>query len=215
MEATIARTTVNDDAAAALRRGLGFAALFGLAGVAAIACTARQPAPAAGIATDRLLVQEALWSAEANGASALVFPQPLRARHGDPMVAKAMTEAQQRFASDRQAAAARRDAIVRRIDEARADRDLNESRNTVVLLKLNEALGRRAAAQQRNDRAALPALDAEVQALKADAVKVGNGAANASRTANALVQQIATLVATDRARAAQRLEDVRASLRGG
>jgi len=215
MEATIARNTVNDDAAAALRRGLGFAALFGLAGVAAIACTARVPPPVAGIATDRLLAQEALWNAEVSDAAEPAFSAALLARRADPAVARAIADARQRLVADRAMAAARRDAVLRQLEDARATRNLGESRNVVAMMKLDGVYAKRAVAQQRQDVAALAALDAEARALKISGAAIVNDIAAANRTFTSLEQKIAADVARQHARAARQLADVRAQLRGG
>ncbi len=215
MEATIARNTVNDDAAAALRRGLGFAALFGLAGVAAIACTARVPQPVAGIATDRLLAQEALWNAEVSDAAEPAFSAALLARRADPAVARAIADARQRLIADRAMAAARRDAVLRQLEDARATRNLGESRNVVAMMKLDGVYAKRAVAQQRQDVAALAALDAEARALKISGAAIVNDIAAANRTFTSLEQKIAADVARQHARAARQLADVRAQLRGG
>ncbi len=215
MEATIARNTVNDDAAAALRRGLGFAALFGLAGVAAIACTARVPQPVAGIATDRLLAQEALWHAEVSDAAEPAFSAALLARRADPAVARAIADARQRLVADRAMAAARRDAVLRQLEDARATRNLGESRNVVAMMKLDGVYAKRAVAQQRQDVAALAALDAEARALKISGAAIVNDIAAANRTFTSLEQKIAADVARQHARAARQLADVRAQLRGG
>ncbi len=215
MEATIARNTVNDDAAAALRRGLGFAALFGLAGVAAIACTARVPQPVAGIATDRLLAQEALWNAEVSDAAEPAFSAALLARRADPAVARAIADARQRLVADRAMAAARRDAVLRQLEDARATRNLGESRNVVAMMKLDGVYAKRAVAQQRQDVAALAALDAEARALKISGAAIVNDIAAANRTFTSLEQKIAADVARQHARAARQLADVRAQLRGG
>ncbi|KQN91001.1 hypothetical protein ASE95_12090 [Sphingomonas sp. Leaf231] len=214
MEATIRGTTVNDDAAAALRRGVGFAALFGLAGVAAIACTARGAAPVPGPATDRLLAQEALWTAELTGASTLAFAPGLVARRNDPVAIAAMADARRRLMADAAAAEARRGVVLRRIDDARAERDLNESRNTVVMLKLDSALEKRSIAQQRGDRVEYAAQDQAIRTLRIVSAKAINDAAAASRTINALGEQMAVLAARDRDHAQRRLDDVRAKLRG-
>ncbi len=215
MEATIAPNTVNDDAAAALRRGLGFAALFGLAGVAAIACTARVPQPVAGIATDRLLAQEALWNAEVSDAAEPAFSAALLARRADPAVARAIADARQRLVADRAMAAARRDAVLRQLEDARATRNLGESRNVVAMMKLDGVYAKRAVAQQRQDVAALAALDAEARALKISGAAIVNDIAAANRTFTSLEQKIAADVARQHARAARQLADVRAQLRGG
>ncbi len=215
MEATIARNTVNDDAAAALRRGLGFAALFGLAGVAAIACTARVPQPVAGIATDRLLAQEALWNAEVSDAAEPAFSAALLSRRADPAVARAIADARQRLVADRAMAAARRDAVLRQLEDARATRNLGESRNVVAMMKLDGVYAKRAVAQQRQDVAALAALDAEARALKISGAAIVNDIAAANRTFTSLEQKIAADVARQHARAARQLADVRAQLRGG
>ncbi len=215
MEATIARNTVNDDVAAALRRGLGFAALFGLAGVAAIACTARVPQPVAGIATDRLLAQEALWNAEVSDAAEPAFSAALLARRADPAVARAIADARQRLVADRAMAASRRDAVLRQLEDARATRNLGESRNVVAMMKLDGVYAKRAVAQQRQDVAALAALDAEARALKISGAAIVNDIAAANRTFTSLEQKIAADVARQHARAARQLADVRAQLRGG
>lgn len=215
MEATIARNTVNDDAAAALRRGMGFAALFGLAGVAAIACTARVPQPVAGIATDRLLAQEALWNAEVSDAAEPAFSAALLSRRADPAVARAIADARQRLVADRAMAAARRDAVLRQLEDARATRNLGESRNVVAMMKLDGVYAKRAVAQQRQDVAALAALDAEARALKISGAAIVNDIAAANRTFTSLEQKIAADVARQHARAARQLADVRAQLRGG
>lgn len=215
MEATIGRKTVNDDAAAALRRGFGFAALFGLAGVAAIACTARAPQPAPGIATDRLLAQEALWNAEVSDAAEPAFAPALLARRADPAVAKAIADARQRLVADRAVATARRDAVLRQLDDARAVRDRNESRNTVVMMKLDSVLAQKAAAQQGQGAAALSALEDQARALQIDAAGIANNVAAANRTMRALEQRIATFATQDKGRAARQLAAVREQLRGG
>jgi hypothetical protein len=215
MEATIGRKTVNDDAAAALRRGFGFAALFGLAGVAAIACTARVPQPATGIATDRLLAQEALWNAEVSDAPEPAFAPALLERRGDPAVAKAIMATRRQLIAVRAAATARRDAVLRQLDDARAARDLAESRNAVVMMKLDGAFEQRAKTQQRHDTAALATVDADIRKLKIDLASIGNDVVVANRTVNALGQKIAAYAAQDKERAAQHLSDVRKQLRGG
>lgn len=215
MEATSKRQrSLNDDAAAALRRAVGFAGLFGLAGVAAIACTARTPQPVAGVAADRLLVQEALWTAEASGAPAIALPRALAVRRADPAIAAELAAAQRRLVADRGAAAAGRDAVIRRMDEARADRDLHEAQRTVAALKLDQAYVQREAAEQRHDAAALAALDAQTTMLKIEAARATGASARASRTLNALNARMLAMATAEHARVAHELEAVRNKLRG-
>lgn len=212
MEAASGRSTVEDDIAAALRRGVAFAGLFAMTAVAAIACTARTPQPAAGIATDRLMAQEAMWQAEATGTPAIAFPPALLARRTDPKVAAILAEMQQQLSADRTAAAARRDAVVRQIDEARAERDLHESQRTVLLVKIDQAS---ALMQQRGPAGMTPALRRDLAALKLQEAKSYGGAVLASRKLKALTDQMVTLANAEHGRAAARLEAVRTQLRGG
>lgn len=207
--------TLNDDAAAALRRAIGFAGLFGLAGVAAIACTVRSTPPVAGIAADCLMAQEARWAAEANGAATIKVPAALQARRGEPAVAAALAEAQRQVQADRTAAETRRDRVIRRMDEVRADRDLRESQRSVLSIKVEQSYAERGAALARGDTAAVRTLDAAIMSLRIQAAKVTGDAAIASRTLNALGAQIMAQATADRNYANERLDTVRMQLRGG
>jgi len=216
MRTAMARhTSVNDDAAAALRRAIGFAGLFGLAGIAAVACTARTAPAMTGVAADRLLVQEARWSAQAGGATSIGVPPALRTRRGDPVVAAALTEAQRQLVADRALATARRAAVVHRMDKVRAVRDLRESQRSILGIKIEQAYSDRATAQARGDAAASQALDARLLSLRIQAAKALGDAAIASRTLNMLSARIASLADADRQRAARKLAAVRSELRGG
>lgn len=212
MEATSRRATIEDDVSAALRRAVGFAGLFGLTAVAAIACTARTPQPVAGIATDRLLAQEALWQTELSGAPAIAFPPALLARRGDRAVASALTAAQQQLHTDRAAAAARRNVVLDRINELRADRDLHESQRAVLSLKIDQVYAR---AQQRGAAGDMPALQRELMPLKIQMAKVDGDAARASRALQVLSDRMMTLATAEHTRAERHLTAVRDQLRGG
>ncbi|VXC84984.1 hypothetical protein [Sphingomonas sp. 8AM] len=203
------RASIEDDVSAALRRAFGFAGLFGLTAVAAIACTARNPQPVTGIAADRLAAQEALWQAEVSGTPAIAFPAPLLARRADPKVAGLLAGAQHQLAADRTAAAARRTVVLNRMAQVRADRDLHESQRTVLSLKIEQAYGM---AQQRRDD---PALQREVMALKIQAAKANGDIALANREMNVLNDRMMSLANAEHARAEGRLAAVREQLRGG
>lgn len=209
MEATSRLTTVEDDVSAALRRAIGFAGLFGITAVAAIACTARNPQPVSGIAADRLAAQEALWQAEVSGAPAIAFPAPLLARRSDPKIAAVLAEAQDQLAADRTAAAARRGIVLRRMDEVRADRDLHESQRVVLSLKIEQAYLK--AQQQGVDAGKLP----DVMALKVQAAKTNGDIALANREMNVLNDRMMSLANGEHTRAAGRLTAVRNQLQGG
>lgn len=206
---------VNDDAAAALRRAIGFAGLFGLAGVAAIACTARADPPVADAATARLLVQEARWTARAEGAATIVVPPALGARRHDPSVAAALAEAQRQLHDDRAAAEARRDAVIRQMDEVRADRDLHESQRAVLEVKIDQAHAARAEATSHGDTAAVKAIDERLRSMRVETARSLDDATADSRALNALNARVMALVVADRRRAAQQRDDVRRQLRGG
>lgn len=212
MEATSGHSTIEDDVSAALRRAVGFAGLFALTAVAAIACTARTPQPVAGIATDRLVAQEALWQAEANGAPAIAFPSALLARRKDPKVAAVLAEVQHQLGADRAAAAARRNAVLHRMDEVRAERDLRESQRAVLAMKIDQAY---AMAQAQGPTGTTPAFTQNLTLMKIQAAKTNGDVAMASRELNALGNRMMTLANAERARAAVRLETVRGQLRGG
>lgn len=212
MEAASGRSTVEDDIAAALRRAVGFAGLFAMTAVAAIACTARTPQPVAGIATDRLMAQEALWKAEAARAPAVAFPPALLARRKEPKVSAILVEAQQQLSADRSASAARRSAVLRQMDEARAERDLHESQRTVLLVKIEQA---HMLMQQRGPAGMTPALQNDLASLKIQEAKSYGGVVLASRKLKALTNQMMTLANAEQARATTRLESVRSQLRGG
>lgn len=214
METMMGATATNDAAAAALRRAVGFAALFGLAGMTSLACTMRTPEPVSIAATDRLLAEEARLTAQLRGAEAIVFPTPLLARRHDPIVASALGTAQQRFVADRAAMETRRDRLAAQIGEARAERDLYESRRNVLLLKLEIAQDQRAAAQQRRDAPGVAALSPQIAAWRIEAAGIANGAARAAKRVNALEVQMATLARTTHAMTAQQLTQVQAQLRG-
>lgn len=209
MEAMSRRTTVEEDVSAALRRAIGFAGLFGLTAVAAIACTARNPQPVSGVAADRLMAQEALWQAEVNGAPAIAFPAPLLARRADPKIAAILAEAQHQLAADRTAAAARRHVVLQRMDEVRADRDLHESQRVVLSLKIEQAYLK---AQQRGTEAGQ---QPEVMALKVQAAKANGDIALANREMNVLNDRMMSLANGEHARAEGRLTAVRTQLQGG
>lgn len=212
MGATNGRSTIEDDVSAALRRAVGFAGLFALTAVAAIACTARTPQRVAGIATDRLIAQEALWQAEANGAPAIAFPSTLLARRKDPKVAAVLAEVQHELTADRAAAATRRNAVLQRMDEVRAERDLRESQRAVLSMKIDQAY---AMAQDHGPGGATPAFKQNLMLLKIQAAKANGDAAQASRELNALSNRMMTLANAERARAATRLATVRDQMRGG
>ncbi|MEH3123086.1 MAG: hypothetical protein PGN16_14105 [Sphingomonas phyllosphaerae] len=212
MEATSGRSTIEDDVSAALRRAFGFAGLFALTAVAAIACTARTPQPVAGIATDRLMAQEAMWQAEANDAQAIAFPPALLARRKDPKVAAVLADVQQQLTADRAASAARRTLVIRQIDEARAQRDLYESQRTVLSMKMDQAY---AMMQQRGADRTSAASSHELTLLKAEAAKANGEVVLATRKLNALSERMLTLANADRKRATAHLEQVRSQLRGG
>lgn len=212
MEAASGRSTVDDDIAAALRRAVAFAGLFAVTAVAAIACTARTPQPAAGIATDRLMAQEALWNAEATRASAIAFPPALLARRKDPKVATILAEVQQQLSADQSASTARRSAVLRQMDEARAERDLHESQRTVLLVKIEQAS---ALMQQRGPAGITPGLQGDLASLKIQEAKSYGGVVLASRKLKLLTERMMTLANAEQARANTRLESVRTQLRGG
>ena len=212
MEVASGRSTVDDDIAAALRRAVAFAGLFAVTAIAAIACTARTPQPAAGIATDRLMAQEALWNAEATRASAIAFPPALLARRKDPKVATILAEVQQQLSADQSASAARRSAVLRQMDEARAERDLHESQRTVLLVKIEQA---HALMQQRGSAGATPALERDLALLKVQEASSYGGVVLASRKLKLLTERMMTLAKAEQARADTRLESVRTQLRGG
>ncbi|MEG8037947.1 hypothetical protein QP166_00770 [Sphingomonas sp. LR60] len=212
MEATSRRATIEDDVSAALRRAIGFAGLFGLTAVAAIACTARTPQPVAGSATDRLMAQEALWQTELSGAPAIAYPPALLARRGNHEVAAALTAAQQQLTTDRAAAAARRNVVLQRISELRADRDLHESQRTVLSLKIDQVYAK---AQQRGTVDDTPALQRDLMPLKIQVAKVDGDAARASRELQVLNDRMLALATAEHRRAEQHLTAVREQLRGG
>ncbi|GAA4222827.1 hypothetical protein GCM10022253_32210 [Sphingomonas endophytica] len=212
MEASSGRTTVEDDVSAALRRAFGFAGLFGLTALAAIACTARTPQPVSGLAADRLMAQEALWRTEASGAPTIAFPAALLGRRADPKIAALLGEAQHQLAADRAAAAARRAAVLQRIAEVRADRDLRESQSAVLSLKISQTYAR---AQQRGPATDQAALRHDLLLLRIQAAKATGDAALASRELKALDGRMMTLAKAEHARAKQRLTAVRDQLRGG
>lgn len=209
MEAMSRRSTIEDDISAALRRAVAFSGLFAMTAVAAIACT---PQPMAGIATDRLLAQEALWQAEANHASAIAFPSTLLARHKDPKVAAILAEVQKQLSVDRATSEARRNAVIRQIDEARAERDLHESQRTVLSVKIDQVYARQ---QQRSGEGMTPDRKQELMNLKIQAAKASGDAILASRKLKALTDRMVTLADAEQARANTRLESVRSQLRGG
>ncbi|PZQ61717.1 MAG: hypothetical protein DI544_03545 [Sphingomonas taxi] len=207
-------SSMKDDATSTVRRAFGFAALFGLAGVASIACTMRVPTTVAAGEADRLYAEEARLVAQVDGADTIAFPPALLARRGDPAVAKAIAEAQQRLSTERATVAAERDGIVQQITAARADNDLFESRRTVLNLKLGEALERRAAAEQRHDPVAVQAIGEQVRTLQADAAGAAHGAAVANTRVGQLSARIARLAQASRDAASRELAQVRSRLRG-
>lgn len=215
MEALMRSKALNDDAAAALRRAFAFAGLFGMAGLASIACTARVPDRVAIQGTDRLMAEEARLAALANGSETIAFPQTLLARRSDPHVAQSLAAAERRFTEERQAAAAQREALIRRIEDARAQRDLYEARRTVLRLKLDTALDARAAATQRHDQSTLASLAPQVRALQADVGAASEKAGIASARVNRLTGAIAAQARAFRARAATQRSAVQDRLRGG
>lgn len=215
MDATIRSKTLNDDAGAALRRAVGFAALFGLAGVASIACTARTPDRASIVATDRLLAEEARLTAQVHHAEAITFPSTLLARRSNPAVAEALASASRHFTADRATAEGHRAALIERIEAARAERDLFESRYTVLRLKNDLAMEHQAEARAAGDRAALAATSAEVASLHQQIAAAGEGAHRAAIRVQQLTRGMAMLAQASEARATQQLEKVQAQLRGG
>jgi len=212
MKVSSGHSTIEDDVSAALRRAVGFAGLFGLTAIAAVACTARAPQPAAGIATDRLIAQEALWQAEASGAPTITFPAGLVTRRNDPQVASVLADAQRQLVADRAAAAARRNKVLQRIVEVRADRDLRESQRAVLSLKIDQAYAR---AQQSGIAPSAPDFQQTLMPLKIQVAKVNGDAALASRELNALGNRMTTLADAEHSRAIAHLSAVRDQLRGG
>ncbi|MFK3891090.1 hypothetical protein [Sphingomonas sp. NPDC079357] len=212
MEVRSARVTVEDDVTAALRRAVGFAGLFGLTALAAVACTARSSQPASGITTDRLIAQEALWQAEVSGAPTIALPPALVARRADPKVAAVLADVQHQLAADRTAAAARRNMVLQRMTVVRADRDLRESQRAVLSLKIDQAYER---AQQRGTGGNSDPLQHELAQLKVQMAKVNGDAAMANRQLNTLNDRMMALANAEHARAAQHLSAVRDQLRGG
>lgn len=185
------------------RRAIGVALLCGLAGVAALTVEHRPHAALPGPVVDRLWADEALFIAERDGAPAIAFPAALLARRNVPAVSGIIRETERRFADDRRILMARRDAIIRQIADTRAVVDLNESRRTVLRLQLDGSA----------PAAGMAGSATVVARARADEQSAGREAAVASRRLGDLSRAMVSLSDVAKARAAQRLAEVRGRLR--
>lgn len=175
-------------------------ALCVLAGVAGATSAHHLHTSRGGPVVDRLQAVEALLIAERDGTAAIAYPKALLARRDVPAVAQIMRATDRRFADDRRVLAARRDAIIDQIADARAVVDLNESRRTVLRLQLNGS-------------APIATSAAATARARSDEQSASREAATASRRLTALARAMASLSERTKADAAARLDQVRARLR--